>query len=217
MISVFIKHKVLTLLVLFLLVLSIACQIIIGVLYQNMIRATDNMTATDHKLLKQCKMKFVNCYKCNGGVLNIPIFVDKFLSKIRIGCFTLSGLSHLGGQLILLSVLVDGIGICKMIAEKEALLELVPFYVLSVFGLYLYFSVTSFVDATNRRKELKINLVDYLENHMVNRLALLDTQKMTEQEEGKGKERKKQADKTLQKLFTPKEEEELKMLLNEFF
>lgn len=210
MLSVLIKHKALTFFILLFIVLSIACQIIIGVLYQNMIRATDNMTATDHKLLKQCKLKFMNCYKCNGGVLNIPVFVDKFLSKIKIGFLPLSSLSHLGGQFLLLSVLINGIGIAGMIADRVALMDLIPFYVLSVFGLYLYFSVTSFVDAPNRKRELKINLVDYLENHMVNRLAILDSQEEPEECKAEKKER------GYRKMFSQQEEDELKVLLKEF-
>ena len=43
-----------------------------------MINETDNMTATDNKLLKQCKLKFANWYRLNGGVSNIPIFAEKW-------------------------------------------------------------------------------------------------------------------------------------------
>ena len=97
-----------------------------------------------------------------------------------------------------------------MIADRVALMDLIPFYVLSVFGLYLYFSVTSFVDAPNRKKELKINLVDYLENHMVNRLAILDSQEEPEDCRVEKKER------AHRKMFSQQDEDELKVLLKEF-
>ena len=49
--------------------------------------------------------------------------------------------------------------------------EILPFYIVSFLGLYLYFAVSAVADIKGRRRILKTNLVDYLENHMVNRLA----------------------------------------------
>ena len=54
MFSDFMQHSYFMGIVLSLLVLGVLCQIIIGVLYQKMIRETDNMAVTEHKLLKQC-------------------------------------------------------------------------------------------------------------------------------------------------------------------
>lgn len=136
--------------VVLLLVLSIVCQIMIGVLYQNMILETDNMTATDNKRLKQCKMRFANCYKMNSGVSNIPVFVDKFINRIRIGRISLVTIQHLSGQLVLLSVFVSGLGIYNGITRGERLLSLFPFYIISLLGLYLYFGVSSFVDLSEK-------------------------------------------------------------------
>lgn len=189
-----------------------------------MLHATENMTATDNKLLKQCKLKFMNCYQVNGGVLNVPIFVDKFLSKIRFGGLTLNGLSRLGGQLILLSVLVSGIGICRLIVMGEDLSELLPYYVLSILGLYLYFSVSSIVDMNRRKKDLKVNLVDYLENHLAARLSDIDLPKRRMEEDYAEKKNQDGHVMMIQEhgtngktIFSKKEEAELKALLQDLF
>ena len=58
MFSAFLQHRIMICIVLLFLVLSILCQIMIGVLYQKMIRETDNMAVTENKLLKQGKLKF---------------------------------------------------------------------------------------------------------------------------------------------------------------
>ena len=47
---------------------------------------------------------------------------------------------------------------------------MLPYYIVSFLGLYIYFSVSGIVDAKGRKRLLKTHLVDYLENHMVNRL-----------------------------------------------
>lgn len=178
MLTFFFKHSVLISIVLLLLVLSIMCQIIIGVLFQRMIRETDNMAATENRLLKQCKLKFSNCYQLNEGIVNVPVFVDKFLNRIRFAGISLVNIGHLSGQLVLLSVLTSGAGVCRGIIRGESLVELLPFYIVSLFGLYVYFSVSSMVDLKGRRNIVRTNLIDYLENHMMKHLDLLGEEKI---------------------------------------
>ena len=171
--------------VLFFIVLSIICQIMIGVLYQNMINETDNMTTTDHPLLKQCKTRFINCYRLNGGVANVQIFTEKFINRLRFGKISLSTLYHMSGQMILLAVLIAGIGIYLGITAGNGIISLLPYYIVSLAGLYLYFSASSAIDINGKKKILKTNLVDYFENHMINRLEILpESQRRVEETHG---------------------------------
>lgn len=170
MFTVFLEHKLLSGIFLMLLLLSIICQIMIGVIYRNMIKETDNMSATDNKFLKQCKLKFANCYQMSGGVANIPVFVDKFLSKVSFMGISLTGFQHLAGQLMLLSIVAAGAGACREIIQGETVGKVLPYYIVSFLALYAYFSISGMVDIQGKKERLKINLVDYLENHMANKL-----------------------------------------------
>lgn len=187
------SHNVIIGIVVLLIVLSIIFQIMIGLLYQNMINETDNMTATENQLLKQCKKKFANCYRMNGGVTNIPVFVDKFINHLRIGNISLISLQHWSGQLVLFSVFVSGMGIYIGITRGDHFISLMPYYIISMIGLYVYFGVSSAIDITGKKQVLKTNLVDYMENHMVKRLELLPESMrmadMTEEELGFRKRR----------------------------
>jgi len=165
----------------FMITLSVICQIVAGVLYQSMIQETDNMAATENKLLKQCKLKFANCYELNGSVSNIPVFVDKFINRIKIGFLTLPGLSSFAGQMMLLAVLMCGIGIYRRIVEGHYVIQLFPYYIVSLFGLYAYFSISSLVDIKGKREVLKTNIIDYLENHMMSRLKVLPKEHITKE------------------------------------
>lgn len=151
-------------------VLSILSQILIGVLYQHMIEEAENMQNTTNKLLLQLKQKYINSYTLNDGVTNVPVFVDKFINRLQLGKISLNTLKNCSGQCMLLSVSAAGIGICKGLMEGDAFFVLLPYYIISFLGLYLYFSVLSIVDIPSRKNILKTNLVDYLENHMAVRL-----------------------------------------------
>ncbi len=172
MFRVFQEEKIVTAFMLSLLIVSVLLKIVLGMLYQNMIRESDNMASTENKRLKQCKLKFANCYQMSNGVANIPVFVDKFLNRMQCGPFTFETLYHLSGQAMLLSVVAAGVGICRSIMAGRTLGDILPFYIVSFFGLYLYFSISTVVDVKKKKRILKVNLVDYLENHLSPRIDI---------------------------------------------
>lgn len=224
MFAVFYEEKLITFLMFLSLLFSLCAKIMIGILYQNMITETENMSATNHKILKQCKLKFANCYRLNNGVANIPIFVDKFLNRLTFGPFNLQTIYHMSGQLMLLSVFFSGVGICKCIIAGFSVGAILPFYVVSFLGLYLHFAVSAIVDAKGRKQMLKTNLVDYLENHMVSRLEKEEESVDVKREKREENMRQmlfeaaeEQAVMDVQKkIFTRSEEKELEELLKEF-
>jgi hypothetical protein len=195
-------------------VIGILYQIVIGFTYQRMIQAADTMSGVESKLLCQCKERFVNCYKLNGGVANISVFVDKYINRIRILGMSVNFMKHLSGQLMLAGVFMAGFGVCKGIVEGRKFVDLLPFYIISLFGIYLYLSVMSVVDMSNRRKILKTNLVDYLENTVAQRLehGIMEKEKLLwELAQEKAKETDKGDEKA--SAFSAEEASELEELL----
>ena len=172
MFRVFQEERLITVLMFVCLGASIVLRVFLGMLYRNMIKEADNMASTENRLLKQCKTKFASCYQLSNGVANIPIFVDKFLNRMALGHLSFETMYHLSGQLMLLSVVCSGIGVCKSIVMGRTVGEVLPFYIVSFFGLYLYFSVSTVVDVRGKKRVLKVNLVDYLENHLSPRIEV---------------------------------------------
>ena len=95
---------------------SVFLRLLLGLLYRNMIKEADNMASTKNRLLRQCKTKFASCYQLSNGVSNIPVFVDKFINRMAFGHLSFETLYHLSGQIMLLSVVFSGVGVCKSIA-----------------------------------------------------------------------------------------------------
>lgn len=236
----FFHHRNFMIAILALLLCSILCQILISVLYRRLIRETENMSATKNKSLQKLKLKFTSCRQLHETIPNVSVFVDKYINQLCIGRFPVSFFRHLSGQLTLLAVLVAGIGACLGIIRGENFLAIAPFYLISFFGLYLYFAVSSLADIPGKMAMLRTNLVDYLENHLAGRLEqtkldmrLVGMEKDNTDEPEPKKEEKKQTAKTLEApqnddfrmpseppknipAFTPSEAEELELLLREF-
>ena len=208
--------------------LGILYQVVIGVLYQRMIQSTDTLSGGDNKLLGQCKERFIQCYKLNGGVSNISVFVDKFMNRLRFAGMSMSLMKHLSGQLMLAGVFVAGFGVCKGIIEGNRFVDLLPFYILSLFGIYLYLSVCSIVDIAGRKQMLKTNLTDYLENHVAERLEhdmaqkekllreleqVRSSRRQSDMEDRQEDEQKEQPHTKPDPIFSPDEALELEELL----
>ena len=174
MFTIFKEEKVITAGILVFLCLSVLVRLMLAWMYHTMIRETDNMATTGNRLLKQCKVKFANCYQLNGGVSNIPVFVDKFLNRLSFGHLSFDAWYHLSGQCMLFSVIFAGMGICKGILDGRMLGEILPFYIASFLGLYLYFSLSALVDIKGKQRVLKTNLIDYLENHLSGRISVTE-------------------------------------------
>ncbi len=170
MFALLFQHRNFMISILILLSLSIICQIVMGVIYHKLIWETENMSTTTNKSLQQLKLKFSGYSKINERVANVPVFVDKYMNQIKIGCLPLSFLKHLSGQLMLLAVLVAGIGACLGIIHGENFFTIAPFYAISFLGLYCYFAISSLIDIPSKMRILRTNLVDYLENHLASRL-----------------------------------------------
>jgi len=236
MLTILTEHKILTGLILFSLLFSIICQIISGVIYHRMISASDNMAETKNKQLKQCKEKYTGYYKLNGKMVNTGIFVDKFLQKICVAKIKISWLNHISGQMMMLSILIAGISVCLLLAAGSTLFQIIPYYLISILGMYLYFSISGMVNLQEKKDILRINLTDYLENYLAPRL---DTEKENAMEEGVKKrekygkellkeleekdgtdETKEAQNKTMGEILQPvmrQHQEELESLLEEFF
>lgn len=220
MFTIFFQHKNFMIVILALLFCSIICQIVMGVIYHRLIWETEHMSTTTNKSLQQLKLKFSGYCKINEKVSNVPVFVDRFISHMKFGIFPLSMLKHLSGQLMLLSVLVAGIGACVSIIHNESFLSITPFYAISFLGLYCYFAVSSLVDISGKINILRINLVDYLENHLANRLEQTESDMQLVRPELKESSEKKLLEQpSVQETvlsFSGSEMEELESLLQEF-
>ena len=206
MFTILMEHEILTGLIFFSLLLGIICQIIPGVIYQRMISASDHMAETKNKQLKSCKEKYAGHYKLNGKMVNTGVFVDKFLQKVCIARIKLSFLNHISGQMMMLSILITGLSICLSLASGSTLFQIIPYYLVSILGMYLYFSISGMVNIQEKKEILRINLTDYLENYLAPRL---ETEKENAMEEGVKKREKygKELLKELEAKEKAKEEE----------
>lgn len=202
-------------------VISMATLLFLVIKYNNFIKEAENMSITKRKELKAIKTKFLNSYGSKETEeerkfaiqeqINVEVFVDKAVNRLKIGGLKPNTWKFFSGQSLLISVLFAGMGIFNGIVDGRTIREISPFYVLAFLGLYVYFSVVSICDFEAKDKLLRLTIIEYIENHMVNRIQIArafqaeeKVIKILEEEQNK------------QKTFSKEREQELEALLQEF-
>lgn len=148
--------------ILLFLLLSIGCQLLTAFYLIQMLKESQSLEEGNPKLLRSWLEHFL---KEESQITNIAIFVDKSIHNFRIWKFTFLQMKHAAGQLLLLAVFLAGIGACKGIVDGKTLGQILPFYIICLLGLYIHFSLSGFIDMEEKKKIIKTNLIDFLENH----------------------------------------------------
>lgn len=157
-------------LIILMMVGGIVLQMVIGGLYSKLIHETEDAEDSGYRLIKACKLKFTASYQINGGMANITVFVDRYLTKMKLGRFRIEAVIRFSKQLMLLAALAAGAGIYLDIRDGAHVMALLPYYIVTFIGIYAYLFIYELVDLPNKRNLLKMNLVDYLENVLVPKL-----------------------------------------------
>ena len=200
---------------------SMGILIFLAAGYNGFIKDAENMSITKRKELRAIKTKFLNSYGRKETEeerkfaiqeqINVEVFVDKAVNRLKLGGLKPHIWRFLSGQSLLVSVLFAGIGIFRSIVNGMTLREISPFYLIAFLELYVYFSVVSILDFERKEKLLRLTIIEYIENHMLNRIQVAkafqaeeNVIRILEEEQSK------------KKTFSKEMEQELDSLLQEF-
>lgn len=143
------------------LLISIVCQLIITYYMQQLIKASEKLEEESQKLFKHWIEEYLNEKQ---RITNTTLFIEKKLAQLSIGKCKLSWMKHVSGQTILIMIFLAGVGACRGIIMGKTLGQILPFYIVSLFGLYVHFSLAGLMDIEEKKKIIKMNLSDFLEN-----------------------------------------------------
>ena len=112
---------------------------------------------------------------------------------------------------MIISIVFAGAGIFRSFLANRMIRDMLPFYLAAFLELYIFFSVNSICNFEGQEKLLRLTIVEYLENHLVNRMQIATVfqaeEKLLQQIE------EEQSNK---KMFSEEREQELEELLQEF-
>jgi hypothetical protein len=201
--------------------ISIGILLFLNSNYNQFIKEAENMSITKRKELKAIKTKFLNSYSKKETEeerkykiheqINVGVFVDKSVSRLKIRGLKVHTWRFFSGQSLIISIFFAGIGVFNGIMEGKTFREISSFYLIAFIELYIYFSLISLFDYEGKDKLLRLNIVEYIENHMMNRMEVA---KVFQAEENVIRALEEEQKK--KNVFSKEMEEELDLLLQEF-
>lgn len=153
-------------------ILGIFSKLLVNGRYRKLIKQSQNMGTAKDKYLKQWKLKFENTYRSNGGVGNIPVYVEKNLGQYRFMGIRLSRLSRLN-SLAAAFVCLGGLTAAFMTYWYADTMSMVILYAAS--GILLGGAMVLWEGLCNtkgKRGRLLLYIRDYFENTLAGRLEL---------------------------------------------
>lgn len=139
-------------------------RLIVNLVYKRLVKESDQLGETKNKMLKHIKLKFSTCYKLKIGVNNVDTFVDKNILKYRFCGLLLSTWENLCGQVLYLILLMVPIITVFAVLEdcgQDIVLMTGAVGILSAAVLIL---VDKSINLSGKKKMMRLNLLDYLEN-----------------------------------------------------
>ena len=144
--------------------LGLLLRFIVNLVYQHLVKESDRLGETKNKMLKHMKMKFSTCYKLKIGVNNVDTFVDKNVLKYRFCGVLLSTWDNICGQILYLMLLIVPIisvfGVASDCGQDQVLMG----GAVGILASAILIFVDKSMNLSGKKKLLRLNLLDYLEN-----------------------------------------------------
>lgn len=150
--------------------LGIIVKFVLSMKYRLLIRASKHMGTSKNKLMRVLRLKFETCYKLKLGVNNVDTFVDKYVYRHRFCGLFLYTWETISGEFVILSMLCASVfAVLGLVNECERN-DILYTFLTGVLGCALLITYDFFVNFSMKRKVLKTNIKDYLENFLKSRL-----------------------------------------------
>lgn len=164
----FVKHGYLINLSLVFALFAILSRLILGIIYDALLKETDNVGISKMKFIKNFKTKVESGIQVDHLVNNPVVYVEKYIRKQRVGGISLRGLRQLSVCFLLISVILNMFTSAVAII-KEMETELIGWSILiNIIALCLFCFAESIIDSSYKYEGIKINMQNYLENDYIN-------------------------------------------------
>lgn len=182
----FVKHGYLINLSLVFALFAILSRLILGILYDVLLKETENVGISKVKFSKNFKAKVESGIQVDHLVNNPVVYVEKYIRKQRFVGISLRGLKQLSVCFLMLSVILN-IFTSAVAIIKGMQMELIAWSVLiNIIVLCLFCFAEAIIDSSYKYEGIKINMQNYLENDYINhRNAQREAEEELEMKENK--------------------------------
>lgn len=139
---------------------------------RRLLREAESMGNTSHDLLLLIRRKFEAGAMVNRSIKNTEVFVERYLRRYQVGGMTLKRIGSITYEMMLCSMILGCIGGVGAYFDGMELRQIILYPAASVLVVMLLLFCEAFLEMEGRMEQLKLIVVDYLDNTMEPRLKL---------------------------------------------
>ena len=149
---------------------SLLLQAMMALSLKGYVKASANMKTTRKKVMINLKNQFETIYGMDYQIRNIAAYVDKYMLKLRFMGFSYSAWEKVPFLTAGFATLLAGGGLFYGYmtgVKKQSQIEILFSYGVILVCLFVFFHIFGI---KSKKEQMQIQLVDYLENYLTNRL-----------------------------------------------
>lgn len=144
---------------------------ITGKIYKRLLRETDGMGASEHRLIKYIKLKVTSYFKIGMKPEDTHALIERYIKKYRIGLWSLNSWEHLPYLFMTAMLAVGGGNLMYRWTGGETTLRIGTPFVMAVLGAGILYGIMRFMDFKSKEMMITQSMADYIGNYMNHKLA----------------------------------------------
>ncbi len=151
--------------------IGIAAKVIAGISLKRLVRASSNMSKSNHGLMRLVKAKFEHACMVSDKVQNVQAFVEKYVYEHRVFGIRLHSWRQMEKTSIWLCAFFSAAGAALAYYVEGIGQELYQYGILGGSGVVILFLLNLVSDEKYQLNVIKVYMVDFLENTYAHRYA----------------------------------------------
>ena len=148
--------------------LAILSRLVLGIIYDYLLKETENIGMSKSKFGSNYKIKVSSSIGIERPVRNVVTFVEKYIRKQRYMGITLRGWELTSIRFMLVAVIIN-IFVTAYAIVKNMTMELIVWsIIINIIAVLLFFLAETLIDSSYKYDGIKINMQNYVENDYVN-------------------------------------------------
>ena len=139
---------------------------------RRLLREAEGMGNTSHDLLLLIKRKYEAGAMVNRSVKNTEVFVERYLRRHQVGGMTLKRIGSITYEMMLCAMILGCVGGVGAYFDNMEIRQIILYPAASVLIVMLLLFCEAFLELDGKMEQLKLIVVDYLDNTMEPRLRL---------------------------------------------
>lgn len=151
---------------------GVFCKLWWGFLYLKLLKETENLNKTKNSKLRSIMLQFEKKYQAKKGLKNTELFVDKHVNQMRICGLRMQNANRITFSLAIVCIILSSLCGWWSYNTTGQIVEAMNYILEGGVVVLILCGINYIIDFENQKESMQVNIQEYLENVLSNKLEL---------------------------------------------